>query len=40
MVPMEQTWPRVVYRDVMSASQHHDTTGCNGPLYHDTIGST
>ena len=30
---------RVVYRDVMTASRRHDTTGCDGPLCHDTIGS-
>ena len=30
---------RVVYRDVMTASRRHDTTGRDGPLYHDTIGS-
>ena len=30
---------RVVYRDVMMASRRHDTTGRDGPLCHDTIGS-
>ena len=30
---------RVVYRDVMTASRRHDTTGRDGPLCHDTIGS-
>ena len=30
---------RVVYCDVMTASRRHDTTGRDGPLCHDTIGS-
>ena len=29
---------RVVYRDVMMASRHHDTMGRDEPLCHDTIG--
>ena len=32
-------YARVVYRDVMTASRRHDTTGRDGPLSHDTIGS-
>ena len=30
---------KLVYRDVMTASRRHDTTGRDGPLCHDTIGS-
>ena len=31
---------KVVYRDIMTASLCHDTTCRDGPLYHDTIGSS
>ena len=30
---------KVVYCDVMTTSRRHNTTGPDGPLCHDTIGS-